>query len=152
MTWGQKLWTHTPSTMRVCVKTRPVQWSLTCNSYYDVLWRAALTVGLLGCRLLDVRGYIVLCSAGQSHSLLVLVLVGCCLGTQCILSCFWWVGRRDGRRGWRDFWQKVCSLRRRGCGGSRCCYGYAGLLRLKVLWVSRSCHDNYHLELFLWVK
>lgn len=62
--------------------------SLTCNSYYDVLRRAALTIALLDCRVLDLRGYIVLCGSGQNHCLLALGLGGRRLRTKCILSCF----------------------------------------------------------------
>lgn len=132
--------------------------SLTCNSYYDVLRRAALTITLLGCRVLDVRGDVVLRGSGQNHCLLARGLAGRCLGTKCILSCFWgsgWlVGWYDGSRGWWDLGQEVCRLCGWGWGGCRCCYGYCvGLLRLKVLWVSRSCHGNQCFEqLVLWIK
>ena len=126
----------------VCVCETAIQESLTCNSHYDVLRRVALTITLL-----DFRSYIVLCGSGQNHSLLTLGLDGRCLRTKCILSCFWgssWlVCRRNGSRGWWDLRQEVWRLCRWGCGGSRCCYGYrVGLLRLKVLRVSRSCHGN----------
>lgn len=132
--------------------------SLTCNSYYDVLRRAALTITLLDCRVLDFRGYIVLCGSGQNHCLLALGLGGRRLRTKCILSCFWGSGWLvhccSCSRGWWDLWQEVCCLCGWGCGGCRCCYGYCvGLLRLKVLWVSRSCHSNQCFEaLFLWIK
>lgn len=132
--------------------------SLTCNSYYDVLRRAALTITLLGWRVLNVRGYIVLRGSAQNHCLLGLGLAGRCLGTKSILSCFWgsgWlVSWHNGSRDWWDFGQEVCRLCGWRCGGRRCCYGYCvGLLRLKVLWVSRSCHGNQRFEqLVLWIK
>lgn len=129
---------------------------LTCNRYYDVLRRAALTITLLGCRVLDVRGYIVLRGSVQNHRLLG--LAGRCLGTKSILSRFWgsgWlVSRHDGSRGRWDLRQEVCRLCGWRCGGRRRCYGYCvGLLRLKVLWVSRSCHGDQRFEqLLLWIK
>lgn len=131
---------------------------LTCNSHYDVLRRAALTIALLDRRVLDFRGYVVLRGSGQNHCLLALGLGGWRLGTKCILSCFWgggWlVSGCNVSRGWWDLGQEVCRLCRWGCGGRRCCYGYCvGLLRLKVLWVSRSCHGNLCFEaLVLWMK
>ena len=125
--------------------------SLTCNSYYDVLRRVALTITLLDSRVLDLRGHIVLRGSGQNHCLLALGLSGRCLRTKCILSCFWGRGWLvcwcDASRGRWDLGQEVCRLCGWGCGGSRCCYGYrVGLLRLKVLRVSRSCHGNQCFE------
>lgn len=118
---------------------------LTCNSDNDVLRRAALTITLLDRRVLDVRGHIVLRSSSQNHCLLA--LGGRRLRTKCIRSRFWgrsWLIRWcNGSRGWWDLGQEVCRLCGRGCGGGRRCYGYrVGLLRLKVLRVSRSCHGN----------
>lgn len=142
----------------LCMYVSVIHQSLTCNSYYDVLRRAALTITLLDRRVLDVRGYIVLRGSGQNHCLLALGLGGRRLRTKCILSCFWgsgWlVSWCDGSRGWWDLGQEVCRLCGWGWGGSRCCYGYCvGLLRLKVLRVSRSCHGNQCLKaLALWIK